>query len=159
MPAHHADTRQCPDCGHPLSRPAVTDLIGYPENGPLTKPTPLLRVLALAEQANVDVFDIAQASEQLAAAVTVGQSKDGRLTATLGLISGLAEDLRTDVVAFALALFASDPHAITNTPQATIAISRTRLEPAKDGPGHLARHMLYACGRTTPSATFAVAAL
>ncbi|WP_173142001.1 hypothetical protein [Kibdelosporangium persicum] len=137
----------------------MPNLISYPKNGPLTKTTPLQRVLALAETANVDVFDLANgAPTEVSALVTVSQDPDD-LAATVGLAPDLTEDLRTDVIAFVIALVVGTPQTITNTPQATVAISRTPLEPAADGPGHLARHMLYTCGRTTPSATFAIAAV
>ncbi|MFC0105646.1 hypothetical protein [Kibdelosporangium aridum] len=156
--AHH-DAELCPDCGHPLVRPSVQNLIGYPKDGPLTKPTPLQRVLALAEKANVDVSDITDGTaDDTSALVAVDQNTDN-FAATLALAPDLPEDLRTDVIAFAIALIVGTPQAITDTPNDAIAISRIRLAPTKEGPGHLARHMLCTCGHTTPSATFAITAL
>ncbi|MFC0105602.1 hypothetical protein [Kibdelosporangium aridum] len=162
MPTNDTESRYnaelCPDCELPLVRPSVPNLVGYPKDGPLTKATPLQRVLALAETANVDVFDLADVTPTyVSALVTIDQCNDN-LATTISLTPDLTEDLKTDVIAFALAVVGT-PHTITNTPNSAVAISRTRLAPAKDGPGHLARHMLYTCGRTTPSATFAITAL
>ncbi|WP_125726786.1 hypothetical protein [Kibdelosporangium aridum] len=137
----------------------MPNLIGYPKDGPLTKSTPLQRVLALADTTNVDVFDLTDGTPaDVSALATLSQDNDN-LAATIGLAPDLTDDLRTDVIAFAIALIVAMPQTITSTPKGAIAISRTRLDPATDGPGHLARHMLYTCGRTTPSATFAVAAV
>nr|WP_157527205.1 hypothetical protein [Kibdelosporangium sp. MJ126-NF4]CEL13517.1 hypothetical protein [Kibdelosporangium sp. MJ126-NF4]CTQ99202.1 hypothetical protein [Kibdelosporangium sp. MJ126-NF4] len=164
MPTRRTNSRQkatpCPDCGVPLTRPTPANLPNYPADGALTKPTPYLRVVALAAAANIDVFDFPHdIPEELGAAITLALDDNDKLCATVGLDRRLDEDLRTDLLAFAIALYTAEPKRIATTPNAALGITQTRLQPAKHGPGHLAWHMLYSCERVVPSATFTIVSI
>src|ERR1043165_9875194 len=160
MPTRSTNPRQnatpCPDCGVSLTRPNPAKLPNYPTDGAPTKPTPYLRILALAAETGIDVFDFPNAiPKELGAAITLSLDDNDKLRATVGLDPHLDEDPRTDLLAFAIALFSAEPKRIANTPNAALGISKTRLTPAKHGPGHLAWHVLHSCSRDVPSATFA----
>jgi hypothetical protein len=129
---------------------------GYPEDGPLRKASPLLRMSALADYANIHVFDIpGGAAAGLSGAVAVVFDKEkGGTNGAIGLAADLDEDLRTDVLAFAMAVYIADTELLMSQPEGRLGIGRKRLEPAKLGAGRLAYHMVLACGRNTPSATF-----
>ncbi|MBE1461366.1 hypothetical protein [Kibdelosporangium phytohabitans] len=159
MPTRRTNPRQnttpCPDCGVPLTRPNPADLPNYPIDGALTKPTPYLRVLALAPAANIDVFDFSHPiPDELGAAITLALDDNDQLRATIGLDPHLNEDLRTDLLAFAIALYTAEPERIDNTPNAALGIPKTRVRAARRGAGHLAYHIAFSCGRKTSSATF-----
>jgi hypothetical protein len=147
----------CPDCGVALKATFTEVADDYPENSPLREATPFLRLCALAASVNVGVFNMAEAqSFGLAGVLGLGTVQDGQRHAAIGLADGIDEDLRTDVLAFGLAVFAADADVIMSRADGCLGISQERLEPAKKGVGHLAWHMLNTCGRDSPSATFDV---
>lgn len=143
----------CADCEAPLQRGIPEDL-DYPADGPLRQPTPLLRMTALVQKEGIVVTDLAAASTgRLAGAIALAVDERQQLRAVVGLADDLDEDLRTDLLAFALALFVGDPNRLADQPDARLGLGRKRL-PSARGVGHLAFHMVYGCGRDTPSATF-----
>ena len=150
--------RACPDCGVQLVRPA--DLLGrgdYPSDGPLNAATPFLRLSALAASTGVDVFNVSEKqSSGLAGALGVALDPAFQLRGTIGLAKGLDEELRTDVLAFALAIYTAEAGEVARTRHGSVGICRDRKPHAKRGVGHLAWHMLYNSGRETDSATFEV---
>jgi hypothetical protein len=158
MTCRRQDTGRCPDCGVPLVPHLADSGDGRPDGDPLREATLLLRLTALAKQAGVvDVFDMSvQSCAGLAGAIAIGIDKDGNLRATIGLADDLNDELRADVLAFGVAVFVGEPTLLTSRPNGLLGLGRERLLPAKRGPGHLAWHMLYSCGRTTVSATFEV---
>jgi hypothetical protein len=144
----------CSGCEVPLQRGLPDDCDDYPADGPLRQPTPLLRVTAMAQDTGMILTVIpADDTGGLAGAIGVGVDEAGRLRAVVGLADDLDEDLRIDVIAFAVALFVGAPKRLIETPDGRIGLGRERL-PSASGPGHLAFHMAYSCGRDTPSATF-----
>jgi hypothetical protein len=142
----------CPDCGVPL----------YPLSGstpdttsPLAQPTPFLRLVALAGQTGIHVFDMSpEDAAGLAGAIAVGIDKEGELRATIGIAEDLDEDLRADVLAFGIAVFIGDTKKLTSRLNGVLGIGRDRLQAASEGAGHLAWHLLVSSGRNSPSATF-----
>lgn len=124
-------------------------------DGPLAQPTPLLRMRALADQVEIKVTDIpTEDAAGLAGFVAVGYTEEGDQRGLIGLAEDLDDDLRVDVLAFGIAVFAADAETIANSSDSWLGIGRERLSPVKNGIGHLAWHMLHTCGRDTPSATF-----
>jgi hypothetical protein len=145
----------CPDCGVALTDPSVQHQPDYPTDGPLRQPTPYLRLAATAEQAGAHIFDLPNdIHPELAAAIALRFDDNDHIHAIISLATDLDEDLRTDVLAYALALYIADPLHIANQPDAILTISRTRLPPTTHGPGHLAWHLLHSCGRNATTATF-----
>jgi hypothetical protein len=145
----------CPDCGVPLTDPSAQHQPDYPANGPLRQPTPYLRLAATAEQADAHIFDLPNdIHPELAAAIALRFDDNNHIHAIISLATDLEDDLRTDVLAYALALYIADPTHIANQPDAILTISRTRLPPTTHGPGHLAWHLLHSCGRNATTATF-----
>jgi hypothetical protein len=117
--------------------------------------TPLSRLSALAEHAGIDVVTMdAEGVGGLAGAIAIGLDEHGQPRTTIGVAEDLDDDLRTDVLAFCVAVVVGDTQRITSSASGCLDIRRERLEPVRQGPGHLAKHMLYTCGRDTPSATF-----
>ena len=154
----HAAFSPCPDCGVALTDPSVQHQPDYPADGPLRQPTPYLRLAATAEQTGAHIFDLPNdIHPELAAAIALRFDDKDQIHAIISLATDLDEDLRTDVLAYALALYIADPHHIANQPDAILTISRTRLPPTTHGPGHLAWHLLHSCGRNTLSAMFKTA--
>jgi hypothetical protein len=124
-------------------------------DSPLTQPTLLLRMRALADQVEIKVLDVPiEEAAGLAGFVAVGYNDEGDQRGLIGLAEDLDDDLRVDVLAFGIAVFAADSETIANSANSWLGIGRERLTPAKKGVGNLAWHMLHTCGRNTPSATF-----
>jgi hypothetical protein len=145
----------CPDCGVALTDPSVQNQPDYPKDGPLRQPTPYLRLAATAEQAGAHIFDLpTDIHPELVAAIALRFDADNQIQAIISLATDIDENLRTDVLAYALALYTADPLHIANQPDAILTISRTRLPPTTHGPGHLAWHLLHSHGRQIQSATF-----
>ncbi|MCE7011833.1 hypothetical protein LWC34_54830 [Kibdelosporangium philippinense] len=113
----------------------------------------------MAEHVGVVLADIvADDATGLAGAMGVGFEDDGQLRALVGLAEDFDDGLRTDVLAFALALFTGEPQRLVKAPGGRLGIGRRRLTPTA-GVGHLAFHLAYSCGRDTSSATFELIAL
>ncbi|GAA4410171.1 hypothetical protein ACFQV2_12750 [Actinokineospora soli] len=119
---------------------------------------PFERILALACEIEVDVFDLPAdtCGHGFAGAVAVGIDEKNQLRGLVGLADDLDNDLKADTLAFGIAVFAGEPDRIMATAGASLGIGRERQPAASKGPGHLAWHMLYSCGRISPSATFAL---
>ncbi|ONI77086.1 hypothetical protein ALI144C_33885 [Actinosynnema sp. ALI-1.44] len=150
--------RICAACKGELQRAEVN--ADYPPDGPLREATPYRRMTGLAAHAGLDVFELpADNAQGLAGAVQVVVDRAGKTRATVGLAQDLDEGLRTDVLAFAVALFADQADRIQKTPNSAIGIRREPQPPDATGPGHVAWHMAEACGRETTSATFTVVEL
>lgn len=117
--------------------------------------TPIARLMALAMETSVRVFDVpANHSVELAGLVGVTSDKDGEPQCRIGLTDDLDDDLRTDVLAFGLAVLVGTPEILDESPDGILGIGRQRLPRADHGPGRLAWHMLQTCGRESPSTTF-----
>jgi hypothetical protein len=146
----------CPDCGKELRGPLLTRANkDYNPKGPLWKDTPFERLSAIARDARIHLVDIPEAdTDGLAGAIATGHYPTGELRAIIFLAEDLDHDTRTDVLAFAIAVFVGEPNRITSQPKGYIGITRDRLPPATKGAAHLAWHMLWTCGRRSPSATF-----
>jgi hypothetical protein len=115
---------------------------------------------AIAAQVEIKVTDVPKDDTAgLAGFVAVGYDEDGDERGLIGLAEDLDDDLRVDVLAFGIAVFAADSERIANSANSWLGIGRERLSPAKTGVGHLAWHMLHTCGRDTPSATFELVAV
>ncbi|CAM4098392.1 hypothetical protein KIPE111705_40285 [Kibdelosporangium persicum] len=154
----HARAKLCYVCGVELRRRYLD--ADYPSDGPLRAATPYLRMVALAADSGVDVFEVsATVAEGLGGAVGVGFDSSDAVRGTIGLAEDLDEDLRTDILAFGFAVFADIPREIAAMPNRAVGIKRERRARARHGPGHLAWHMLYSCGRDTESATFTLVRL
>jgi hypothetical protein len=144
----------CSGCAVPLQRGVPDDCDDYPADGPMWQPTPLLRITAIAADRGIILTDIpAEDTAGLAGAIGVGTDDAGQLRAVVGLADDLDEDVRIDVIAFAVAVFVGDVDRLVDAPGGRIGLGRERL-PSTPGIGHLAFHMAYSCGRDTPSATF-----
>jgi hypothetical protein len=149
----------CSGCEVPLRRGLPDECDDYPPDGPLRQPTPLLRVTAMAKDTGMILTGIpADDTGGLAGAIGVGVDETGQLRAVIGLAEDLDEDLRVDVLAFAVALFVGDPDRLVGEPGGRLGVGRERL-PSAPGVGHLAFHMAYSCGRDTHSATFELVSL
>lgn len=123
-------------------------------NDPLLT-TPTARLMALAMDTNVRVFEVPAAhSVGLAGLVGLGSDEHGEPQCKIGLTDDLDDDLRADVLAFGLAVLVGTPEILGESPDGVLGISRQRLPQAGNGPGNLAWHMLQTCGRESPSTTF-----
>jgi len=117
--------------------------------------TPVARLMALAMETNVRVFDVpAQRSLGLAGLVGAGSDGNGDPRCSIGLTDDLDDDLRADVLAFGIAVLVGTPELLDESPDGVLGISRERLEQHESGPGNLAWHILQTCGRESPSTTF-----
>jgi hypothetical protein len=149
------NTRPCPDCCVGLTDPSIQQHLDYPKDGPLRQPTPYLRLAGVAEQASAHIFALPNnIHPNLAAAIALRHDSKDHIHAIISLATNLDEDLRTDLLAYALAIYIADPHQIAGQPDAILTISRTRLPPTQRGPGHLAWHLLHSCGRDAPQPIF-----
>ncbi|MFD4635951.1 hypothetical protein ACFWN2_01480 [Lentzea sp. NPDC058436] len=123
-------------------------------NDPLLT-TPVARLMALAMETNIRVFDVPAArSLQLAGLVGLGSDGNGDPRCMIGLTDDLDDDLRADVLAFGLAVLVGTPDLLDESPDGVLGISRERLPQFDNGPGNLAWHILQTCGRESPSTTF-----
>jgi hypothetical protein len=106
-----------------------------------TQPGPLSRISALAEDIGVIVFDVPpEATDGLAGAVAVaGIDPDGVLRASIGLAEDLNEQLRSDVLAFGIAVFVGEPGRLLSQANGMLGIGRARLKCAQRGAGYLER--------------------
>lgn len=150
------DTVPCPDCGLTLGRTRSDHDGEYPDTGPLHEATPFLRLSALANQIGMDIFPVSEheAPDGIGGGIAIALDQQGQLRAIVGLAENMDEDLRTDILAFAIAMFVGDTAKIASRPDGYVGIGRKRLKPPKKGVGHLAWHMARTCGRNTLSATF-----
>ncbi|SES29933.1 MULTISPECIES: hypothetical protein [Lentzea] len=123
-------------------------------NDPLLT-TPVARLMALAMETNVRVFDVPAAhSAGLAGLVGLGSDAAGEPRCMIGLTDDLDDDLRADVLSFGLAVLVGTPDLLDESPDGVLGISRERLPQHDNGPGNLAWHILQTCGRESPSTTF-----
>jgi hypothetical protein len=133
--------------------PAVL-ISDYPVDGPLRQLTPWRRLEAAAASVDVQIFYAPEVESAGLAGVVGAGFKDDDLHGLVVLATDLDEDLRTDVLAFAVSVFAADGPRLLTYPGARLGIRRERLSPAETGPGRLAEVIVGQCGRKTPSATF-----
>jgi len=122
-----------------------------------TLTTPAARLRAVAAKVGVDVIDApGEIAGDAAGAVITGFDEKGELHGIVAVAEDLDDGLRTDAIAFGLATFVSEPERIMAAPEGFLVFSRDRLADTEPGPGHLARHMAFSCGRETRSATFEI---
>jgi hypothetical protein len=151
---HNPDRTPCPVCGVVLHQEMVGDDGGSNVIDALLS-TPMARLCALAMEAGMTIEDISDDEAcDLAGAVSVGFDQDGEIHGMLSIAEDLDDDLRTDILAFGIAVYVGEARRIVETPGGYVGIGRDRLPAARRGAGHLAWHMARSCGRDTPSATF-----
>lgn len=145
----------CPVCG-----PTLPPGPGAVVQDPLLT-TPDARLRALAVGAGIQVFDDLKGDggDGIGGAAAVVFDDDGQAHRLVWVAEGLADELRADVLAFAIALVADPDDPVGRTPAGRVGIGSDRLPAAGDGVGHVAWHLAAACGRTSPSTTFGVRSL
>ncbi|WP_132116519.1 hypothetical protein [Actinocrispum wychmicini] len=149
------DGKPCADCGVPLQSFELARRSGYDPNGPLWQPTILTRLFGFTTSIDIHVYDVAQEdTDGLGAAIAAGYTKNNDLRGLIFLAKDLDYNLRVDILAFAFAIYIADTTRFLASPLSYIAVGRERSKPARQGPGHLAWHILWSCGRKTSSATF-----
>jgi hypothetical protein len=146
------DELPCPHCGKTLGSKKDR------EPGVVSDPamSPLQRMQAVAEAADIDVFALpaGECGNEFAGAVAVGYPENGEVHGMVGLAEDLDDNLRVDVLAYGIAAFCGERERIISTQQGLLGIGRVRLPNERTGIGHLAWHMVRTCGRLSPSATF-----
>ena len=146
----------CRVCGIPMGKVSGHSGDGSVINDP-TLTTPADRLCAAAAKIGVDVIDAPpEIAGDTAGAVATGFDKSGELRGIVAVAQDLDEGLRTDAIAFGLATFLAEPERIVAAPEGFLMFSRNRIADTEPGPGHLARHMAFRCGRETRSATFEI---
>lgn len=120
-----------------------------------TLTTPIARLCAVAAKVGVEVIDAPQeVAGDAAGALITGFDEEGELHGIVAVAKDLNDDLRADAIAFGLATFVAEPKRIMAADGGFLVFSRNRIADTEPGPGHLARHMAFSCGRVTRSATF-----
>jgi hypothetical protein len=122
-------------------------------------PTPLARLYAMAMHGSINVSVYDDSDEPWPDSETAAlASYDGIVI----LNPSLDDDLRADVLAFAIAVCCSivigdtAPEGRIAAPDGYVAIGRERLPEPPNGPGRLAKLFARQCGRDIDSATFSV---
>lgn len=142
----------CPICG-PIPTPGPGSVVWDP-----LLATPDARLRALAVESDVRVFDdlTGDGSNGVGGAAAVAVDECGEVHILVWVAQGLDDGLRADVLAFGIALVAAADDVVERAPGSRVGICCERLAAAPDGPGHVAWHLAAACGRVSPSTTFAV---
>lgn len=151
----HPDTLPCPVCGITLRNTALRrEPAGHTIYDP-SLTTPWARMRFLASKAGVTIDELPKdVRAGLGGAVSIGCDEDGVQHALVALAEDLDDNLRTDILAFGLAMVAVEPNLVAYAPGSSLGIRREALPPANSGIGHVAWHMARSCGRDTPSAMF-----
>src|SRR5882672_5099029 len=119
--------------------------------------TPTARLCAAAARVGVEVIDAPrEIASDTAGAVITGFDEEGELHGIVAVAEDLDDGLRADAIAFGLAMFVAEPERIMAVEGGFLVFSRNRIADTEPGPGHLARHMAFSCGRETRSATFEI---
>jgi hypothetical protein len=124
----------------------------------LRLPTPLARLYAMALHGDIDVTVHDDSTEPWPDDIAALATYDKIVI----LSPSLDDDLRADVLAFAVAVCCSievgdtAPEGYIAAPDGYVAIGRERLPDPPKGPGRLARLFAQQCGRDIDSATFRV---
>lgn len=146
----------CPVCGQPIPAPGPGSVVRDPL---LTTPDARLRALAL-ESGILTFADLTgDGSDGVGGAVAVAHVADGEVSGLAWVAEDLDDGLRADVLAFAIALLADPADPVGHARGSRVGIGSQRLPAAPNGAGHVAWHLAAACGRVSPSTTFAVVEL
>lgn len=149
------DQLPCPRCGVVLRDAGPPSSRSILDQSAFT--TPLARLLALASEVGMMVEAVSrEVMMDLAGAVSIGYDEKGEARSITFLAEDLGDELRADVLAFAIALFAAEPDRISAAPDGFVGIGSQRRSDPGRGTGHLAWHMARSCGRETSSTTFDV---
>jgi hypothetical protein len=141
--AEHLSMGICP-CTLPADRNPIFD-------DPTT--TPWDRLLGLADSIGFQTMDLA--AEEVPEGGAGFVLTDGERPPVIALSTGVDADLRTDALAFAIALISTEEDR--GTSKISAGILADRLPQSAGGVGAVAWWMLHDLGRITTSATFATA--